>query len=93
MTQENRVSRWFKGPEFLYQPTNFWPEKVTGIDIPVDDPEIKQEIKVNVITLKAEEIYFKQLTLEYQIGISKSVCLLLCLNSLKGVKRKTSRLQ
>ena len=52
--QEREVSRWFKGPEFLYQPKECWSDEQVTVSISDDDPEVKKEIKVNTVQLIAE---------------------------------------
>ena len=52
--QAERVSRWFNGPDFLYKPKESWPEESTCGNVPVDDPELKSEIKVNIIAVRAK---------------------------------------
>ncbi|XP_034073841.1 uncharacterized protein LOC117547324 [Gymnodraco acuticeps] len=41
--------RWIKGPEFLSKPDREWPNSHVDSDIPGNDPEIKQDITMNVI--------------------------------------------
>ena len=49
--QEERVDRWFNGPSFLYNSKDSWPAE-ENVEIPVDDPELKKEIKVNAVKIE-----------------------------------------
>ena len=40
-TQAERVKRWFSGPEFLWQPSEFWNSEVEDVMIDDADPEVK----------------------------------------------------
>ena len=52
--QSERVKRWFNGPDFLWQPSELWNSKAEDLMIVPDDsdPEVKQEVKVNVTKLE-----------------------------------------
>lgn len=45
---EEKVNRWFNGPEFLHQPESEWPAKTDIDDIARNDPEVKVKISANV---------------------------------------------
>ena len=50
LDDEEKVNKWFRGPEFLYQPEQLWKnEQVTPIN--EDDPELKPTLKANTIRL------------------------------------------
>ena len=42
--------RWWRGPEFLWQSEECWPDAKVG-DIPDDDPEIRMEVRIHQINV------------------------------------------
>ena len=52
VTDEDKVHRWFNGPQFLHLPEDQWPETVEVGAIPSNDPEVKVEVKVNALVTK-----------------------------------------
>ena len=51
VSQEELVTRWFNGPSFLYDATESWPAE-ENVEVPVDDPELKKEVKVNNVKIE-----------------------------------------
>lgn len=51
-----KSTRWIQGPEFLWKDENFWPALPEELSpIPSDDPEIKKEVMVNLISMEKEK--------------------------------------
>ena len=49
MTNTKKVLRWYNGPAFPWQPEESWSlEKDSYPSLDESDPQIKQEVKVNV---------------------------------------------
>lgn len=47
--------RWINGPDFLHRSEENWPKSDFDLHvIPVDDPEVKRDLKVNAIAKKPE---------------------------------------
>ena len=53
MTAEALLSRnqWFMGPEFLWQPEEEWLQNPSLGSIPCEDPEVKADIKVSMVSI------------------------------------------
>ena len=43
--KESSDSRWFNGPSFLWQDTEYWPDQEDIIQVAEHDPELKKEVK------------------------------------------------
>ena len=54
-----KAQLWLRGPEFLWQDDNSWPERPGVLPpLPESDPEIKRESKVNAaVSVSQEELY------------------------------------
>ena len=51
--KSSKSQRWFKGPSFLSQPEDQWPNQISA-EVSEGDPEIKLAVTVNVITIKQD---------------------------------------
>ena len=53
MTAEALLSRnqWLMGPKFLWQPEKEWPQNPSLGSIPCEDPEVKADIKVSMVSI------------------------------------------
>ena len=51
--KSSKSQRSFKGPSFLSQPEDQWPNQVSA-EVSKGDPEIKPAVAVNVITIKQD---------------------------------------
>ena len=49
--KETSRSRWFAGPAFLWKREELWPSYSIVTCVGDDDPEIKQDVKVNAVQL------------------------------------------
>ena len=51
--KSSKSQRWFKGPSFLSQPEDQWPNQISA-EVSEGDPIIKLAVAVNVITIKQD---------------------------------------
>ena len=62
----SKSQRWFKGPSFLSQPEDQWPNQISA-EVSEGDPEIKLAVTLNVITIK-QDLLSQLWNEEYQAG-------------------------
>ena len=64
-TKIDKVTRWFKGPAFLWKPESEWTISTEFQPPNEDDPEVRKEVTVNAICIEKHNILY---TLEEKIS-------------------------
>ena len=65
-------NRWKKGPDFLWQNEDSWPEDVFCVgEVPSDDPEVRKEVQTyNLVNIAEQDGVMNRLITRFQIGIN-----------------------
>ena len=46
---EKKVQKWFQGPQFLWNSESTWCMYNADLEVNIDDPEVKKQVKVNMV--------------------------------------------